>query len=113
MRLVNFYAVLNYIPPVVGRRIAFIESKWQPRAVSHKGAVGLVQVMVVTAQRNGLKATGEMAIRLLKIPRIGVKYGFREYRRLVEKWGEDLAPYAYNAGEGVLRYGRFVLGKEK
>jgi len=48
------YAEHYHVPPALARAIVERESNWQPCAVSPKGAVGLMQLMPVTAQRLGV-----------------------------------------------------------
>ena len=77
------------------------ESDFNPRAVSRRGAMGLMQLMPGTAS-------------LLKVrdsfdPRQNVEGGVRYIRYLLDKYRGDLvrALAAYNAGEGaVSSYGR-------
>ena len=75
------------------------ESSFDPRAVSHRGAVGLMQVMPASAGSHGVR---------LAEPEVNLDVGARYLRRLLERYGGDLelALAAYNAGPGnVRRYG--------
>ncbi|MDY7094905.1 MAG: lytic transglycosylase domain-containing protein [Acidobacteriota bacterium] len=77
------------------------ESAFNPRAVSPKGARGLMQLMPATAQRFGVR-TDE-----LFTPQRNIEAGVRYLSWLVKKWGSDLPKVlaSYNAGEGaVARY---------
>lgn len=47
------YAALYRVPPEFVAAIIDVESGWNPRAVSNKGAMGLMQLMPATAQRFG------------------------------------------------------------
>lgn len=92
--------------------VAAAESGYRAHAVSHKGAVGLMQVMPATAQRYGVQAStpGQLA-SLLKDPALNADIGTRYLADLLQMFdGElELALAAYNAGEGaVLRYGRHI-----
>lgn len=76
------------------------ESSFDPRAISHRGAVGLMQVLPTTAQINDPT--------VLQDPASNIAHGTRYLRSLLELYGGDLelALAAYNAGPGnVRRYG--------
>jgi hypothetical protein len=78
------------------------ESASNPRAVSHKGARGLMQLMPATAQRFGVRK------EKLYDPKENLEAGIRYLSWLVEQFPDDLSKVlaAYNAGEGaVWRYG--------
>lgn len=76
------------------------ESGYNPRAVSPKGAVGLMQVMPNTGRRYGAADLNDPAQNL----RAGARY-LRDLLRQFDN-NPELALAAYNAGESaVLRYG--------
>jgi hypothetical protein len=78
------------------------ESSSNPRAISHKGARGLMQLMPATAQRFGARK------EKLYDPKENLEAGIRYLSWLVEQFPNDLSKVlaAYNAGEGaVWRYG--------
>lgn len=78
------------------------ESAFDARAVSHKGAGGLMQLMPATARRFGLSDAERFE------PARNLEAGTRYLRWLLEHFEGDvpLALAAYNAGEGtVARYG--------
>jgi soluble lytic murein transglycosylase-like protein len=77
-----------------------VESRYNPKAVSDKGALGLMQVMPETARRF---AGGDMLN-----PRDNVLTGARYLRFLLDLFKDDveLTVAAYNAGENaVIRAG--------
>lgn len=78
------------------------ESAGKPRAVSHKGARGLMQLMPATAERFGVRK------EKLFDPKENLEAGVKYLSWLLEQFPNDLARVlaAYNAGENaVLRYG--------
>jgi soluble lytic murein transglycosylase-like protein len=82
------------------------ESGFDPRAVSPKGAVGLMQIMPATAERYGV--TGDRKTPLekkLTDPKINIKTGARYLRFLIDLFPGrlELALAAYNAGEGAVQ----------
>jgi hypothetical protein len=82
------------------------ESGFDPRAVSPKGAVGLMQVMPATAERYGVSGDKKMALaKKLADPRTNIKTGTRYLRYLIDLFpGQlELALAAYNAGEGAVQ----------
>jgi soluble lytic murein transglycosylase-like protein len=79
------------------------ESNYNPEAVSHKGAVGLMQLMPETARRFGVSDARDPAANVLG--------GARYLKTLLAMFDADLALAlaAYNAGPAaVLRSGRAV-----
>lgn len=79
------------------------ESRFHPRAVSPKGAMGLMQLMPGTARRLGVRKPFDVAENI----RAGTQY----MRELMDMFDNkvELVLASYNAGEGaVLRYGKSV-----
>jgi soluble lytic murein transglycosylase len=52
-RCVRRYAAHYRVPPELIAALIDVESRWNPRAVSDKGAMGLMQLMPATARRFG------------------------------------------------------------
>lgn len=76
------------------------ESSFKPRALSHKGASGLMQLMPGTAARMGVTKIWD--------PKQNIEGGAKYLRLLLDMFNGDvkLALAGYNAGEGaVIKYG--------
>jgi soluble lytic murein transglycosylase-like protein len=89
--------------PLLVAAIAKVESDFNPRARSRKGAYGLMQVLPSTARRFGLPRK-----RDLLNPRKNLETASRYLRWLVDRFGDDPVRVlaAYNAGEGAVdRFG--------
>lgn len=88
------------------------ESGFDARAVSPRGAVGLMQVMPETAQRYGVTGDRKMPVqKKLFDPGINISTGAKYLHYLMSLFPGrlDLALAAYNAGEGaVIRAGKQV-----
>jgi soluble lytic murein transglycosylase-like protein len=90
----------NSIDPLLLYAIMHQESTFKPRAMSNKGARGLMQLMPGTAQRFGVTSIWD--------PRQNIEGGTRYLRFLLDLFAGDvnLALAGYNAGEGaVMKYG--------
>lgn len=90
----------NSVDPLLIYSIMHQESSFKPRAMSHKGARGLMQLMPATAARFGVTNTWD--------PKQNIEGGARYMRFLLDMFAGDvkLALAGYNAGEGaVLKYG--------
>ncbi len=104
----RFKASIRQVAESVGLEPALIsavvkaESAFDPSARSHKGAVGLMQLMPGTAQRYGVANRRD--------PLQNLWGGARYLRDLLDEFRDlRLALAAYNAGEGaVRRYGNSV-----
>jgi soluble lytic murein transglycosylase-like protein len=84
-----------------------VESQFNPRAVSHRGAQGLMQLMPATAASLGVHDVFD--------PHDNIRGGVQHLRWLLERFDHDVptALAAYNAGEGaVLRHGRRAPSRE-
>jgi len=80
-----------------------VESSYNPKAVSSKGAAGLMQLMPQTAKRYGVADSFD--------PRQNLNGGARYLKDLLRMFNNDtsLALAAYNAGEhAVMKYGNRV-----
>ena len=87
------------VDPVLVRAVIQVESSFDPRCVSHRGAKGLMQLMPETAERYGVKSIFD--------PDQNISGGVHYLSDLLRMFPRDLprALAAYNAGENaVLRY---------
>jgi soluble lytic murein transglycosylase-like protein len=78
------------------RAVIVVESGFNSRAVSKRGAVGLMQLMPATATRFGVSNAFD--------PRQNVHAGARYLKFLIDRFGQNvgLALAAYNAGEDAV-----------
>lgn len=96
--LIEETAYRESVPPYLVAAIMGVESSFDARAVSNKGARGLMQVMPDTARRFGFDATR------LHDPVHNVAAGATYLRWLLDRYDGDLDRVlaAYNAGEGAV-----------
>lgn len=90
----------NSVDPLLLYSIMHQESSFKPRAMSYKGARGLMQLMPPTASRFGVTNIWD--------PKQNIEGGARYMRFLLDLFSGDvrLALAGYNAGEGaVMKYG--------
>jgi hypothetical protein len=93
----------NAVDPLLLYSIMHQESTFKPRAMSNKGARGLMQLMPGTAARFGVSNIWD--------PKQNIEGGTRYMRFLLDTFEGDvkLALAGYNAGEGaVMKYGNRV-----
>jgi soluble lytic murein transglycosylase len=79
------------------------ESSFDPYAVSHAGARGMMQLMVGTAREQAGKiGVGFDSYRLISDPNYNVMLGSAYFQRMLNIWGGNvpLAVASYNAGSG-------------
>jgi soluble lytic murein transglycosylase-like protein len=86
-------AISASVEPNLLRAVIVVESGFNSRAVSKRGAMGLMQLMPATATRFGASDPYD--------PRENVHAGARYLKFLIDRFGQDvrLALAAYNAGE--------------
>jgi len=93
------------LDPALIHAVIQAESGYDPKAVSGKGAIGLMQVMPGTGRRYGVRA------QELRAPARNITAGTQYLADLLRLFGGDveLALAGYNAGEhAVVRYGEMV-----
>ncbi len=97
--LIEKYAALHQVEAVVVRAIIQTESAFNPLALSRKGAIGLMQLMPMTARELGVDPF---------VPEQNIEGGVRYFSQLLKMFGGlELALVAYNGGPGYAqRYAR-------
>lgn len=96
----------NGLPLALLAGLVHVESRFNPKARSAPGAVGLTQVMPRTARSVGKHLLGrDIKRRALRDPKTNLAVGARLLRELLEHFGGNaaLAVAAYNAGHGAVR----------
>ena len=95
----------NQLDMALLQAVIVAESGFDAKAVSPKGAMGLMQVMPATAERYGITSdrAGSVSSKLAD-PKTNIHTGARYLRDLVNMFpGQlELAIAAYNAGEGAV-----------
>ncbi len=88
------------VSPSLALAVAHAESNFNPRALSHRGARGVLQIMPATAR-------GEYGIAADRLwdPRTNIRLGLHFLKRLQRRYGgrTDLALSHYNGGSAVGR----------
>jgi len=90
------YARERGVDPLLAKCVMLIESNYNPRAISRKGARGLMQLMPATASRYGVSDSFNADEN--------IRAGIRHLGDLLEQWGGSVthALAAYNAGSGAV-----------
>jgi membrane-bound lytic murein transglycosylase B len=93
--LIAAAAETHGVNPLLVQALIQVESNYQPRARSNKGAMGLMQLMPATARAYNVRNAYD--------PKSNIDAGVRKLKSLIDKYRVfDLALAAYNAGEGAV-----------
>ena len=101
--LVQEHARRHSLRPELVRAVIQVESGFNPRARSPRGAMGLMQLMPATARQLGVRDAYN--------PADNIRAGCAYLRRLIDRYdgNEELGLAAYNAGaEAVDRHGKKI-----
>ncbi len=105
--LIQTYAKKYQLDPYLVQSIIRCESSNDPNAVSHVGAIGLMQIMPDTGEWIGHKIDPELAYSLdmLTDPNINIEYGCWYLNFLSERFDGNAMEIiaAYNAGHGTVK----------
>jgi len=95
--IIEKYAGDYKLDPLLIRSIIATESGFNHKAVSPKGARGLMQLMPSTAARLGVRNSFD--------PEDNIRAGVKHFRSLMDSFNNDLdlSLAAYNAGENLVR----------
>lgn len=93
--LISTVATTHGIDAKLVHAVVEVESNYQPRAKSRKGARGLMQLMPATARHYAVADPYD--------PRSNLDAGVRHLKDLLSRLDLRLALAAYNAGEAVVR----------
>jgi soluble lytic murein transglycosylase-like protein len=93
--LIDTLSARHGVDPRLVKAIIRVESAYQERARSRKGAMGLMQLMPDTARQYAVRDPYE--------PRSNIEAGIRHLSSLLEHFTVPLALAAYNAGEAAVR----------
>ncbi len=102
-QLIRWYARRQRLSPALLRAVIKAESDFNPTAVSHTGAVGLMQLMPKTA--------ASLDIQDPFNPVENIRGGARHLRYLLDRFHGNLplAIAAYNAGESRVKRNRYQI----
>jgi soluble lytic murein transglycosylase-like protein len=93
--LIEAAAQRHRVDPRLVHALIEVESRFQARARSRKGAMGLMQLMPATAR--------ELKVANPFDPAANIDGGVRHLRQLLDRFDLHLAVAAYNAGAGAVK----------
>jgi Transglycosylase SLT domain len=94
--IISAMAEAHGVDPLLVRALIQVESNYQPKARSRKGAMGLMQIMPATARVYNVRNPFD--------PKANIEAGIKHLKSLIDRFGGgiELALAAYNAGEGAV-----------
>ena len=100
--IIDHYALLYNVSPDIVRAICYVESRFDPSAVSSRGAIGLMQILPETGRWIvSLLDIEEYSDQQLFLPDINIRIGCYYISYLYSRFDEEWCVFAaYNAGEG-------------
>ena len=94
--IITSMAQAHGVDPVLVQALIQVESNYRPTAKSHKGAMGLMQLMPSTARQYNVRNPYD--------PKANIAAGVKHLKSLLDQFrAVDLALAAYNAGEGAVK----------
>jgi len=93
--IIDKVAAAQGVSPQLVKAVIRVESAYQERARSRKGAMGLMQLMPDTARQYAVRDPYE--------PESNIEAGIKYLKSLLDRYELKLALAAYNAGEGAVR----------
>jgi Transglycosylase SLT domain len=93
--IINKFAAEQDVPVKLVRAVIEVESAYQSRARSRKGAMGLMQLMPATARRYAVADPYD--------PASNIEAGIKHLKSLLQRLTVPLALAAYNAGEAAVQ----------
>jgi soluble lytic murein transglycosylase len=93
----------NYdLDPALLAAVIYTESRFNARAESSAGAIGLMQLLPETARGIAVRTGGDgFVVKDLYVPEINVRYGAWYLRNLLDRYSDErTALAAYHAGQG-------------
>lgn len=103
---INFYARQNNLPPALVASVINTESSFNKNAKSNKGAIGLMQIKLSTANYmcDYYKLDENLTEENLFEVETNLNFGCLYLKYLINKFGDtNTALASYNAGETVVR----------
>lgn len=103
--LINSYAAVYKFDPLFVMALVKEESRFQRTARSHRGAIGLMQLMPETALEMARKMGQKVSLAQIEEPEMNIRLGFHYLSLLREEFAGDPVAIlaAYNAGPANAR----------
>jgi soluble lytic murein transglycosylase-like protein len=94
--IITTMAQAHGVDPLLVQALIRVESNYRPTARSHKGAMGLMQLMPSTARLYNVRNPYD--------PKANISAGVKHLKSLIDRYrGVELALAAYNAGEAAVQ----------